>query len=277
MSDEKEKGGIITDAAKAIAAVTENLPIYQDAIQPAAKEIGKSLQVVAQAVNAALMPVEGLVWGVERIRDFVREKVATKLEAVPPEDIQQPKPHIAVPAIDALRYTGAESELSELYANLLATSMDRVTVYQAHPAFVDIIKNMVPDEARIMRFLASNVSYPLINIKLVDPNDSSFHITHRHISLLGLDAQCDHPTLTPSYLDNLERLGLIHIPALLRLANDELYKRIEEFPQTKSILETLREIEGKTVELEKIKLEVTDFGKQFMHACVLDKRLQARG
>ena len=99
------------------------MPVYQDAVQPAAKEIGKGLQVVAKAVNAALIPVEGLIWGVEQIRDFVRDRVAKKLEAIPPEDIQQPKAHIAVPAIDALRYTGTEDGLSELYANLLATSM----------------------------------------------------------------------------------------------------------------------------------------------------------
>ena len=131
------------------------MPVYQDAVQPAAKEIGKGLQVVAKAVNAALIPVEGLIWGVEQIRDFVRDRVAKKLEAIPPEDIQQPKAHIAVPAIDALRYTGTEDGLSELYANLLATSMDKATAYRAHPGFVDMIKNMCPDEARIMRFFAA--------------------------------------------------------------------------------------------------------------------------
>lgn len=67
MSDETEsgKGGLITDAAKAVAAITENVPIYQDAVQPAAKELGKGLHLVAKAVNVALIPVEGLVWGVD--------------------------------------------------------------------------------------------------------------------------------------------------------------------------------------------------------------------
>lgn len=85
--------------------------------------------------------------GVEQIREFVHNRVSKKLENVPPEDIQPPKPHVGVPALDALRYTGAENELADLYANLLATSMDRQTAYRAHPGFVDIIKNMCPDEA----------------------------------------------------------------------------------------------------------------------------------
>lgn len=131
---------------KAIAEIVKAVPIYPDAIQPVAIELGKSLFLVARTVNAALTPVEALVWGVERIRDFVHERVAKKLDNVPLEDIQQPKSHIAVPAIEALRYTGEEPELSELYANLLSTSMDKATAYRAHPAFVDMIK-MSPDEA----------------------------------------------------------------------------------------------------------------------------------
>lgn len=44
MPDEEKATGSVTDAAKAIAAITEHVPIYQDAVQPAAKELGKSLE-----------------------------------------------------------------------------------------------------------------------------------------------------------------------------------------------------------------------------------------
>lgn len=272
----EDKPGSVTEIAKAIGEVVDKVPIYQDAVQPAAKEIGKGLQVVAKAVNAALTPVEGLIWGIEQIRDFVRERVAKKLEGVPPEEIQQPKPHIAVPAIDALRYTGTEESLSELYANLLATSMDKATAYRAHPGFVDMIKNMCPDEARIMRLLAAQSYYPLVNIKTVSKADSSFQIVQRHISLIGLDAQCEHPGLAANYLDNLERLGLVQIETMVRMQKDEFYKRIEEFPQIKGILGDINKVEGRRAEVDKIRLAVTDLGKQFIRACVINKNEQPR-
>lgn len=277
MPDEPEKSGTITDAAKAIAAITEQVPIYQDAIQPGAKEVSKGLVVVAKAVNAALIPVEGFIWGMEKIRDFVSAKVAAKLQNVPPEDIQPLKPHIGVPAIEALRYTGEETDLADLYANLLATAMDRKTAYTAHPGFVDIIKNMAPDEARIMRFLSANLFYPLVNIKLVTKSNSSFNIPFRHISLLGLDAQCQHPPLAANYLDNLERLGLIEISESSRMQSEEGYKRIENFPQIKDIIESLMKDPEKKPEVQKIRLLVTDLGKQFIGACVIDKELQKTG
>lgn len=266
----------VSTTVKAAAELAKAVPVYQDAVQPAAMEVGKSLQLVARAVNAALTPVEGFVWGVEKIRDFVRDRVASKLSNVPPEDVQQPKPHVAVPAIEALRYTGAESDLAELYANLLATSMDKATAYRAHPGFVDMIKNMSPDEARIMKFLATATDQPLINIKSIDKKNSGFQIVHRHLSLIGLKSSCQYVPLAGTYLDNLLRLGLIEIPSMRRILSDEPYKEIEEFPQIKQILENLRKAETHTIEVEKIKLEVTDLGKQFIRSCVIDKSIQAR-
>lgn len=276
MSSEDGNGGLVGETAKAIAEIAKAVPIYPDAVQPAAKEVGKSLHLVARAVNAALAPVEALVWGVEQIREFVRDRVATKLENVPPEDIQQPKPHIAVPAIEALRYTGTEPELSELYANLLATSMDKATAYRAHPGFVDMIKNMPPDEARIMRLFATATSQALINIKAIEKASGGFQITHRHLSLIGIDAGCDHPPLAANYLDNLARLGLIEFPSMRRFKSDEPYQRIEDHPEVKKILEDLRKLDTHTIEVEKIKLELTDLGKQFVRACVIDKAAQER-
>lgn len=275
VSSDNENAGVIGETAKAVAELAKSVPVYQDAIQPAAKEVGKSLHLVSRAVNAALAPVEGLVWGVERIREFVRERVAAKLDNVPPDEVQQPKPHVAVPAIEALRYTGAESELSELYANLLATSMDRETAYRAHPGFVDMIKNMSPDEARIMQFLATHGDQPLINIKIVMNEQGHFRISHRHVSLIGLKAGCDHPSLAANYLDNLSRLGLIEMPDRF-ITNDALYTEIEEYPQIKQIKETPTHIDGAKVEIEKLKVELTDLGKQFIRTCVIDKAIQDR-
>lgn len=276
MSSEDDKSSPICETAKAVAEVVKSVPVYQDAIQPAAKEVGKSLYLVARAVNAALAPIESLVWGVDKIRDFVRDRVAAKLDNVPTEDVHPPKTHIAVPAIEALRYTGTESDLAELYANLLATSIDRATAYRAHPGFVDMIKNMSPDEARVMKFLATAGSQPLINIKYVTKKDGGFQILYRHLSLIGVKASCEHCTLTATYLDNLMRLGLIEIPETKRFKSDEPYNEIENHPQIKRIIEDFGKAETHRVEVEKLKLDLTDLGRQFIRSCVIDKSAQDR-
>lgn len=140
----------IRDVVDAVTGVAKAVPIYQDVLQPAAQEVGKALQTVAKSVHIELAPVSALVWGYDQIKDFVSSKVAERLKNVPPENIVSPKPNIAGPALESLRYTGHEETLSDLYANLLAAAMDKATAEGAHPAFVEIINQLTPDEAKII-------------------------------------------------------------------------------------------------------------------------------
>jgi len=72
----------IADAAEAVKGIVQAVPIYQDTLQPAAKEIGTALQTVAKTIHIVLAPISALVWGYEQIKDFVSCKVAKKLENV---------------------------------------------------------------------------------------------------------------------------------------------------------------------------------------------------
>ncbi|MCP3019084.1 DUF4393 domain-containing protein [Cupriavidus basilensis] len=276
MGEEQKESGNVTEMAQAVAAVAKEIPVYRDLAQPAVQELGRGLVVVAKVVTACLAPAEGLVWGVDKIKDFVRERVAKKLENVPPEEIQQPKPHIAVPAIEALRYTGAEESLSDLYANLLATSMDKATAYRAHPGFVDMIKNMCPDEARVMRLMAGRDVYPVVDIWSMSNTDSSFIVISRYITLIGHWAGCEHPLLTSTYLDNLERLGLLWVDMASHLSHPEAYSEIENHPDIKAVMASITGTEGRRPQITKGRITTTDLGKQFIRACVLDKESQLR-
>jgi hypothetical protein len=57
MSDDSK----IRDTAEAVKGIVEAVPIYQDAVQPAAKEIGTALQTVAKSIHVVLAPVSALV------------------------------------------------------------------------------------------------------------------------------------------------------------------------------------------------------------------------
>ena len=76
-----------------------------------------------------------------------------------------PPPYIAVPAVEALRYTAEEPALCEMYLHLLATAMDSRTVPLAHPAFAEIIRQLTPDEARIINLFAQFNSLPVVWIQ----------------------------------------------------------------------------------------------------------------
>jgi hypothetical protein len=272
MSEENK----IRDVVDAVTGVAKAVPIYQDVVQPAAQEVGKALQTVAKTVHVVLAPVSALVWGYDQVKEFVSTKVAERLKNVPPENLVTPKPNVAGPALEALRYTGHESSLSDLYANLLAAAMDKSTAQGAHPAFVEIIKQLTPDEAKLVALFVNDPTLPLINLRWeFKPNpegktggkDVLVHFSH-----LGSIAGCEFPHMTPAYLDNLCRLGLAEIPTFWEYTTKGVYDALENDPLVKAHKAS---IEGNTEIqpiIEKKGLRVTELGKQFARVCVVQKQ-----
>lgn len=273
MSEENK----IRDVVDAVTGVAKAVPVYQDVVQPAAQELGKALQTVAKTVHIALAPVSALVWGYDQIKEFVATKVADRLKNVPPENIVTPKPNVAGPALESLRYTGHESLLSDLYANLLAASMDKATAHGAHPAFVEVIKQLTPDEAKLVGLFPRDIPFPLLDVRweYKNPNPAEGKSGGKDVlvnfSHLGTIAGCEFPQLTPSYIDNLCRLGLAEVPTFYEYTSKGVYDPLETSPevlQAKARIESNSEF---TAQMNRKGLRITELGKQFARVCVIPK------
>lgn len=274
MADEESsvKEGNVEGTIKAVTGLVKEIPVYEDAIQPVAKEAGKALQTVGRTVNAALLPVRGLVWGIEKIEEFVQTKVTKKLSKVPVENICTPDPAVAGPALESLRYTGHKESLNELYANLLASAMDKETAKTAHPGFVEIIRNMSADEARLLEYIMGNQAAPVVDIKRVLLKQGGELKVSELVSTLGYDAGLEHKDLSASYLINLERLGLVEIPRDGHLTKPDVYDRIINDGSVQAIMNQLNqggeEYKG---DFNKYYVRATVFGRQFSNACVVSR------
>ena len=272
MSEEGEVQGAI----RAVTDLVKAVPVYEDALQPAAKELGKALQVVAKSVHIALAPVSALVWGYEQIRDFVSTKVAERLKDVPIEEIASPKANVAGPLLEALRYAGNEPGLSDLFANLLASSMDKRTAAGAHPAFVEIIRQLTADEAKLVALFQPNYNFPLLNVEWrFKPNQNGLtggSTLLTNFSHLGKRAGCEYPHLVPTYIDNLCRLGLVEIPVHTHYTAQGIYDELESDPEVVAIKKSIERDPVRDCVLRRGLLLVTNMGQQFAEVCVLDRQ-----
>jgi len=259
------------DVVEAVTTLIQTVPIYQDVAQPAAKEIGKALGTVAKTVNVALAPVAALVWGYDQFAAFISGKVTERLSTTPPEDIVTPKPNVAGPAMEALRYTGHEESLSDMYANLLASAMDRSTAEEAHPAFVEIIKQLTPDEAKILNLFISERAHPLINLRSEFTESNGGH--DRLINYSHLWKKCGIPTAkqVPAYLDNFCRLGLMHIPDGYSITLDGFYDELENDPVILTFRDNINNEQGKRAVIIRRYVITTQLGNQFIEACIKHK------
>ena len=250
------------DAVDAVTGLVKAVPVYQDVVQPAAKEIGVGLQ---KTVQLALAPISGLVWGFDKIKDFVGTSVAKRLEKVSPEKIITPLPQIAGPALEALKYTGHDEKLREMFAKLLATAMDEKTATTAHPSFVEIIRQLSSDEAKICHLMKKQGEFVVVS--LFEEDNTSYRFVVENYSTLGYAASCQFPTKIQEYLGNLSRLGLLEIVYHGEPVEIERYKELEEHLDFREALERIAAAKCKPV-FERGDIGVTAFGEQFMEACV---------
>ncbi len=285
-----------TEAAREHHAETKpasehlRLTAYKDVLQPAAKDFGTEIKPLGQdlgkltvrAIRAVLAPINAVVWSYERIEagimPLLQQKLANRLDK-----LVTPPAMIAGPIVEALRFAGSNDTLRETYVNLLATSMDGDTVQYAHPAFVEIIRQMTPDECRIMQYINWQVMIPLLSFHVVphyfrpDPvtGQTGTHTACSNFSSLGRDANCEAPDFTAVYINNLVRLGLLEIPPLTTVKSDHLpgdpYERLLQTEDGIRLVARLKEQWKQDPTTTRSCAKITALGTMFRDACNYNK------
>lgn len=200
---------------------------------PIIKTTDEVLDILPQTVNSAFCSLsKWLVNGKESLR-LTAEAIREKVKQIPEEKLVEPEPYVAIPAIQQISYCQNSEELRDLYANLLTSSMNADKKWQVHPSFVDIIKQLTPDEAKIIRSIPNfkNNFMPAIDVKLTDKNASGtgHQIFITNFTTIGFNVIENKENIC-SYIDNLVRLKILEIPPTYHLTNESLYKPLEESP-----------------------------------------------
>lgn len=217
---------------KLVGAIGDTLKIaptlYEDALQPTVQEVEKFAARIPRAINAAFSELDKWILNKEYAIDETKKLLAQKLENVDSQKIVEPEPYVAVPAIQAISYSMNSEELRSLYANLIANAMNSDTKDLVHPSFVEIIKQMSPNDALILKEISYSKFFPLVNLSVseYDSSDSSainkmkdsiYSYSYPSITYISFS---DYESTLMS-LDNLLRLRLI----------EERYTLQEEVPQ----------------------------------------------
>lgn len=257
----------IKDTSDAVKGIVEAVPVYQDLLQPAMVELGKGVHTLSKTIHIALSPIAALVWSYDQIKNYIQKSLEKKLEDVPTDQIVSPAPEIAVPAIEALRYTGHREELREMFSNLLAKSMNVNTAKIAHPSFVEIIKQLSPDEARIMKLFFNQNPWPILKMRAIQKGTSYYSEPLVNFSLLPYKAECEFPELGPSYLTNLSRLGLAETSYNTYNVVENSYQSLYEHAEVVKMHEYITVL-GKEPQIKQGTIERSPFGRNFFEACI---------
>jgi hypothetical protein len=258
-------------ATEAIKQVAKDA--YQDGGKPVIKPTGELVGLLPRTIKAALAPLEKWILHREYSIAETEKLLEQKLLNTPPELIEPPEPYIAVPALQSISYCMDNEDLREMYANLLASSMNKALKGGVHPSSSEIIKQLSPDEAKLLKVLYQEKTIPTITLKytLMPPQQGNIDII-RHFSDAGEQAGCESPYEIEKYLDNLSRLGIGEHGFLSSIADKSVYEPLKthSFIQSKmTIPQGTGRQEFEKTEIEESYFRLTAFGLSFCSTCVV--------
>lgn len=231
------------------ASLTETLTksIYDDLLGPVVKSMG---QAIDRGVKAVL-------WS-----------AAQKLTKIPPERRKAPESNVVASAAVAIACSVDSDDIRDMFTNLLANSMDKAVKDGVHPSFVEIIKQLCPDEARILKHLALNKTIPTIGVAHIG-NAASVDIVS-FFSDIEERTDCERPDDIEMYFANLVRLGLVEkSPQGASLIYKKLYEPLKRHPKIIQAYKAAAEIENVSrAEYIEGYCSLTDFGKSFCQICL---------
>ena len=244
--------------------------VYDDVIHPSAEPVGQVLSYLPRTLRLWFSKWERwLINGEENLR-LTSEALRDKVKTIPEEKLCEPEAYVAVPIMQQLAYCYDSSELRDMYANLLAASMNTDKKWQVHPGYIDVIKQLTPDEAKLLSVLPkeTNEYVPLITlkVKLGDYTKGEEIIKQNYTN--AWDDICDQPQNISLYLDDLARLKIIDIPDGQSLVNIEKYESIKNSEYIQKLKAEHVLAPDTEYDFEQKVMNVTEYGRGFILCCI---------
>jgi hypothetical protein len=197
----------------------------------------------AWALGAAVRAGEGIV------------RTALSLGEAAPVEVPRPS------GSDDSDREEARASLRERGAELLRRSADVHFDEDSHPAYENILEDLAPDEARILRLLAAKGPQAAVDVRAGLPLASQ--LVAPGLSMIGAEAGCRYPDRVHRYLNNLNRLGLVWF-SRETLEDPLRYQVLEAQPD---VIEARREA-GRLGRTVRRTIHLTPFGADFCQAAL---------
>ncbi len=120
-------------------------------VQKPGQEVSAALAIPLLILTSVLHGVGVQLSGQSSFIEGFRRRMRKRLAEINHEDVVPPPPRIAGPLLMNYPFVAEDNELRDMFEALLASAMNKKA--GAHPAYVETIKQLTPDEARLLRVI----------------------------------------------------------------------------------------------------------------------------
>jgi len=216
--------------------------VYKQGLSGAVSQAGKLAEDVVKAARLFTFPIQILA----TLQDRIDATTKRAIDMVPAERQIESPPQIAGPVFEKMRFLPADDLLNQMFEELLARSIDRDRVNEAHPAFVHIISQLSRDEAIIL-FLLKDRAFEITDLMDFDQPNNRFYNRRVEKSTIPTEKLFFSGNVD-LYYSHLESLSLVEWP---------VYRQDPIMIQARQ-----------TGIRRHSRMNLTAFGKLFVTACV---------
>lgn len=196
-----------------------------------------------------------------------QQELSDKIREIPNDKLIEPNIQVTAQALENSKYCIESEELREMFSNLIANSMNADYATAAHPSYAEIIKQMSPTDARLLKTIPLYSFIPIVDYVIENKNDGSHLPQLSNVYLSGLK---DLDILQEcTSVSSLVRLGILNIDTSNFINRQEAYSPYKETAFFKYLSDkTYRESPFKKAELIKHCGNLTPLGQNFVRVCV---------
>lgn len=196
-----------------------------------------------------------------------KKALVQEIESIPQKNLQEPKLSILGPAIETSRFYIEEEIIRNMFAKIISASFDNTKSSDVHHAFVEIIKQITPLEANLLKLFKDSKHFSIPSARISVKNKYNSFIEVDDLLIKGFLEDIDSGTEYAIELSNLIRLNLIsesknilesHIKEYDFFKETTCYKRYNEILKTRN----------NTCKLECSHLKLTPIGEKLVNICL---------
>lgn len=189
-----------------------------------------------------------------------RNELIDEVNIIEPENIQPPKTSIVGPALEASKFYMDEGEIRQMFARLIATSMDKSRSHKAHHAFVEIIKMLSPLDAKNLYYLYTLKDETICNSRIVLDDTGGFQFVARHVWLGNPEKPSQE--LQQVSIENLIRLGLVTVSYEAYFTDENAYQHhkahADYLSLEKEVFDTVEQAKQDLIKLNQYDMSLID-------------------
>lgn len=201
------------------------------------------------------------------IRRYAKD-IDDEVSKIPNESINN-NPDISVigPALEASKYYVEKTDVRKMFAKLIAAEFDARSSDKVHIAFVEIIKQMSANDAKLLKILPK--VGPLAEFRLYVNDRKSYTSLGKDIIYIPglIETNFENNAIS---INNLSRLGIVELSHISSLVDETIYKAYEAFDEYKQGTKIVQEHPDNysSMEVSSGSFSITPFGDVFKKICL---------